>query len=233
MILTETQYRQMSGDTRSPWTATGGVAGVATLIPIVEEQVGEYLGTFLEPTSVSGEEHYIDIQQKFFMGQVVRTRALVDTFRCRLVPGATITVTFYPLLSGGSSSSSTDVMIVGTKLGRIDIARTLVGRSFSYYRDDYITLSYRAGYWSSIPYNVRWGVALLAREAARELIVKSGRVMDDDYPHFAPVRVMSEMGTSRSFEQRESQSFFGDSPTAKYVESILAAHQVKKAQGIR
>jgi hypothetical protein len=202
-------------------------------MPIIEEQVGTYLGTFLEPTLVSDEEHYLDIQQRYKMGLVVKTRMLIDTFRVRLIPGRTITVTFYPLSSSGSSISSTEARVVGHVLGRLDAIPCLSGISFGQYRDDYLTVSYWAGHWITLPYNVMLGVALLTRELARQLIVQSGRVMDDDYPHFSYVRSMAEMGVSRSFEQREGQSFFGDSPTAKFVESILAVYQVKRSQGFR
>ena len=237
MILTEDEYRALSGDTRSPWGTTGASIGVSGLLPIVEQRVTQYIATFLEPTKVTGEEHQIDSQSRYRMGVLKNWKAPVHLDYVRLLTGSStylITARFPPLTQNGTSYSSSAVQIMDARLGLIDLAECYCSLPCTTARTDMAFITYWSGYTAAqLPDVVKLSVALLGREIARELIVKRGFVMDDDYPNFAAVKVWQEMGVSRSFNVGMEEGFFGFTPVSKYVETTLSVLRPMRARGFR
>jgi len=231
LILTESQYRQLSGDTRSPWISTGDVAGASTFVPLAEEEVESYLATFLVPTEHT-EENAIDFIDTVRMGQIINREARIKLKKVRLLTGSSypITVVFYPRLTTGSTSTkTTGIRVIEKRKAELD-----VWEAWRYLCDktpERVEITYWAGF-TEVPYRARQAVALLTREKARESIVKSGVVMDDDYPHYAQVKSLSALGISRSFDVDGYMSYFGKSPLAQYVERILTPLQVKRVRGV-
>ena len=224
-MLTETQYRHFSGDSRSPWATTGDQVGVEGLLPIVEERVGLFLSTFVQPTLVEDEEHGLNPLRTVTMGQVREIRYQIDLDKVRLLTG-----TQYPITARFVDRAEVEytatACIVKKKIARLDIQPAAWTGTVT----RKVVIDYWAGFVPPLPSNMLLAAAKFARILAREFIAKRGDVMEDDYPHDAPVLAMSSLGLSRSFQTPKTGSLFGASAEAVWVELMLVPYVVARGR---
>ena len=227
-ILTELEYRHLSGDTRSPWATSGSLVGVEDLIPFVTTQVESYLSTHLTPTRITNEEHVVDNQNSYSMGLVVAQKWLVNLDRVRLLTGSSypISAIYYEI-----SDTSTDrtytatVKVVDKRLSRINVipSQCFTGR---------VRVSYWSGFTGAIHNNILEAIAMLAKMRARTLIAQRGNLLEDDYPHGAPVTGMGSLGVTRYFKSPR-ETFFGYSHEAMEVERLLSPFVLVPTRALR
>lgn len=201
--LTQTQYRQWSGDTTSPWHSTGNSIGVEQIVQLVEAEVADYLATYLQPTKVVEEEHRPLVLDKDVLDENRSSLYHVSTNRKRILPSRGITVKWEEWSRSDCASSTADgcAIVLSTLAGKLDLSRcySTSGICTSIALDVLkVKLTYWAGF-ETLPIKIQRAVALLARYDARELIAGVSPVMSE-LPWGAPVTQRSDLGMSRSFD---------------------------------
>lgn len=201
--ITEQQYRRFSGDTTSPWSATGNSIGVETLVQLAGAEMSDYLATYLCPTRVVEEEHRPAILERDRLSQPFARLYHVHTHRKRILPERGITIKWEDWTRARCTVIETTgcAIVLKALTGKLDLSRcySSSGVCVSYGSDILkVKLSYWAGF-ETVPIQIQRALALLARYDAMELIAGVSPIFSD-LPWGAPTTQRSDLGMSRSFD---------------------------------
>lgn len=203
VAITEQQYRRFSGDTTSPWGATGQSIGIETLVQLVGAEVSDYLATYLCPTRIVEEEHRPLVLDKDILSENRSRLYHVVTHRKRILPARGITVTWedWSRTTCTTTTATGCAIVLDSLLGKLDLSRcySTSGICTSVARDVLkVKLTYWAGF-ETLPIQIQRAIALMVRYDAKELIAGVTPMMSE-LPWGAPTTQRSDLGISRSFD---------------------------------
>lgn len=233
--LTEQQYRQWSGDTRSPWATTGANIGVQQIVQLVEEEVAGHLATYLQPTQVVAETHRPLVLENDRLDIARYYVYHITTHRKRVLPDRGISVTWkdWSRSDCKATTSTGCAIVLDALLGKMDLSKCLsdCGTCFPSCGPETVDVTYWAGF-ESLPIRIQRAIALCARYDVMELITGVMPTMSE-LPWGASTTQRSDLGISRSFDApfryaagNQGISVFGRAHVGIAAERLVAHYRV-------
>jgi hypothetical protein len=226
--ITESVYRQRSGDFSSPWEATDTSVGIKTCIEMAATDVQRYLETYLVPTEVVNEFHRLLVERRYHMGEVIACQTRAYLAAKRLLWGSSL----YPIeveqvhqgsCSVSNAGNTDDATVVEPKESLIDVDECLTYCQCVTDERVAIEVTYWAGF-ESLPSDLINTVVKWAQKYVRELITWNEPI-DADWPAGAPVISITRLSTRRRFkEPRETP--FGSSHLGVEIQNALEPYRV-------
>lgn len=233
-VITESVYRDRSGDFGSPWVPTDTSVGVTTCIQNSTDDIERYLETFLVPTEVVSEFHRLLVTKRYHMGSVIDCQTRCYLAKKRLLWDSAL----YPLVveqvhqgscSTSNSGNTDDATVVEPKESIIDVDNCLTYCQCVTDERLAIEVTYWAGF-ESLPSDLINTVVKWAQKYVRELITWNEPI-DADWPAGAPVTSVSRLSTRRSF-QAPRETPFGSSHLAMEIQNALKPYLVIPQRGL-
>ena len=235
-ILTQQEYRRLSGDTVTPWTSEGFTLGAEDWVAQAVERMSNYLSTYLEPTLVSEERHraFPDSTYVYPWG-VGGTWREVWLNKYRMLTGVlypiTVTLTHHNFCACTETTVVTCASILDAKRSVVNITPCVTASSsgqccwWSSSVPHYAEFDYWAGF-VSVPEQLKWCVADLAREMIRGL--PGCGDLRTEKPTGAPLTSMSHLGVSRSWAAPHTDTPFGRTHFGLTMVNRLSVYKVKR-----
>lgn len=225
-LLSEQEYRRLSGDTRSPWVTTGNSMSASGCLWLAVADVETYLSTFLEPTLIESEEHRVAVYDMVRTGRWLGRVEYVDLGWLRLLTGATYPLTVKFVQQDGKGLETLiegNVVVVSHKMSRIRVSPCW--SACTPCTD--ASIQVRVSYWSGmtrLPLDFKRSLALLTRRYCKELIYGDGS-LDDDVPYGAPLTARTDLGMQRTYT-KPRETFFGQSFLGQELEQRFSRYRV-------
>ena len=232
-VLTEQEYRRLSGDTTTPWASSGNTQGAQAWVAVAVGRIEDHLHTYLEPTETEAEKHRVfpDPVYAFPYGAVgVWREVMLDKFR--LLEGGSydisVTVTHHNYCACTSTTSTACATVLDAKLSIVNISPCLssINSQCCWWVNTvphYIAVDYFAGF-AAVPDVVKECVAVLAREYIKGLPCGGNPITER--PTGAPLTSLSHLGVARTWAAPHTDTVFGRTHLGLELTSRLQNYRV-------
>lgn len=238
-VLSESQYRQYSGDIQTPWETGGTELGAQDCVDIAALMIGDHLSTFLEATEVEAELHRLSVDRVVRMGTIVRLLQRVYLNRLRLLTlddGASyadpaVTLVHQDSCDCSETTQTGCALVLFKKESILNVSGCVSSASCTCFELYPTWVAVKVTYWAgftSLDKTLTMQAAKVARKIARDRTVFGS--MNIDLPEGAPMTSKSVLDVRRAWAAPARETFLGANYLGVEVERALMPYKIYRGR---